>query len=90
MPTYDYECTKCSNKFEFFQSMKDKPLSKCPKCKSPVKRLISNGAGIIFKGSGFYATDYKLKDSKSDSKACPKANGDNSACKNCQVSQNNK
>ena len=59
MPTYEYECTKCNHKFEKFQGMNDTPLKKCPKCKGAVKRLIGKGAGIIFKGSGFYATDYK-------------------------------
>ncbi len=59
MPTYEYECTKCGHTFEAFQSMSDKPLSKCPKCKSSVKRLIHGGLGVIFKGSGFYSTDNK-------------------------------
>jgi len=61
MPTYDYECTKCGHKFEAFQQMSDKPLAKCPKCDKKLRRLIGGGAGIIFKGSGFYATDYKKK-----------------------------
>ena len=59
MPTYEYECGKCGYTFEKFQNMTDKPLSKCPKCKSKVKRLIGIGAGFIFKGPGFYATDYR-------------------------------
>ena len=59
MPHYDYECKKCGYRFEAFQKISDKPISKCPKCKSAVKRLISSGAGLIFKGSGFYSTDYK-------------------------------
>ena len=61
MPTYDYECQKCKHIFEVFQSMADKRLEKCPKCGGKVKRLISGGAGVIFKGSGFYETDYKKK-----------------------------
>jgi putative FmdB family regulatory protein len=62
MPTYDYVCTKCGHEFEVFQSMKDKPLTKCPKCKKGrVKRLIGTGAGLLFKGTGFYETDYKRK-----------------------------
>ena len=61
MPTYDYECQKCKHIFEIFQSMADKRLEKCPKCGGKVKRLISGGAGVIFKGSGFYETDYKKK-----------------------------
>jgi len=52
MPTYDYECQRCKHVFEVFQSMSDKHLEKCPKCKGKLKRLISPGAGIIFKGSG--------------------------------------
>jgi len=60
MPTYEYECPKCGNHFEQFQSMKDEPLKRCPKCKKlGLKRLIGGGAGLIFKGSGFYITDYK-------------------------------
>ncbi|MCX8122735.1 MAG: zinc ribbon domain-containing protein [Spirochaetes bacterium] len=59
MPTYEYVCTSCDNKFEIFQSIKDEPLKTCSKCGSEVKRLIGSGAGIIFKGSGFYVTDYK-------------------------------
>ncbi len=59
MPNYDYECQECGYIFEVFQKITDKPLSKCPKCQGKVKRLIGKGAGLIFKGSGFYATDYK-------------------------------
>ncbi|RKX85693.1 MAG: zinc ribbon domain-containing protein [Spirochaetes bacterium] len=59
MPTYQYECTKCGYTFEAFQKITDEPVKLCPKCGSPVKRLISGGMGIIFKGSGFYTTDYK-------------------------------
>jgi len=59
MPTYDYECRKCGHRFEAFQGINDKPLSKCPECQGAVKRLIGGGLGVIFKGSGFYTTDYK-------------------------------
>jgi len=59
MPTYEYECLKCGLHFEKFQKMSDAPLKKCPECGSPVKRLIGKGAAVIFKGSGFYATDYR-------------------------------
>lgn len=63
MPTYEYECENCDHSFEEFQYMSDKPLKKCPKCgKMKLNRLIGAGAGIIFKGSGFYETDYKRKD----------------------------
>ncbi|HVO38579.1 MAG TPA: FmdB family zinc ribbon protein [Spirochaetia bacterium] len=58
MPTYEYRCTK-GHTFEAFQSIKDEPLSRCPVCKSAVKRVINGGMGVIFKGSGFYTTDYK-------------------------------
>ncbi|HEV2995139.1 MAG TPA: FmdB family zinc ribbon protein [Chthoniobacterales bacterium] len=67
MPTYEYHCTKCDQNFEAFQSMRDEPFRECPKqlCRLPkwghgrVKRLLGTGAGIIFKGSGFYTTDYR-------------------------------
>ena len=61
MPTYDYECQKCGHRFEVFQSMKDERLTDCPldTCDGNVKRLLGTGAGIIFKGSGFYETDYR-------------------------------
>lgn len=62
MPTYEYACQKCGHTLELFQSMHDAPLKKCPKCKKlGLKRLIGGGAGLIFKGSGFYITDYKKK-----------------------------
>jgi putative FmdB family regulatory protein len=65
MPTYDYKCENCNHTFEVLQSIKDEPLIKCPKCgKNKLKKLISGGAGLIFKGSGFYLTDYKNKHSK--------------------------
>ena len=82
MPTYEYECQKCGHRFEEFQSMKDAALTKCPKCKGKLKRLVGAGAGFLFKGSGFYTTDYARKtttagsgdgktssDSKSESKS---------------------
>ncbi len=60
MPTYDFKCDACQHSFEEFQSMSAKPLKKCPKCgKMSVKRLIGTGAALIFKGSGFYETDYR-------------------------------
>lgn len=74
MPTYDYECSACGHKFEAFQSFSEEPLVKCPECKKKkLKRLFGAGAGIIFKGSGFYQTDYRSdgyrKSAESDSKA---------------------
>ena len=63
MPTYEYQCDACGHAFEFLQSMKDAKLKKCPKCsKLKLHRLIGGGSGLIFKGSGFYATDYKKKE----------------------------
>ena len=60
MPTYDYICESCGCEFEHFQSITAKPLRTCPKCKKrKLKRLIGAGAGVIFKGSGFYQTDYR-------------------------------
>lgn len=59
MPTYEYECARCQHTFEEFQKITDKPLTKCPKCGGKLRRLITGGVGLIFKGSGFYVTDYK-------------------------------
>ncbi|MBG30132.1 MAG: FmdB family transcriptional regulator [Opitutae bacterium] len=84
MPTYEYVCPPCGHEFERFQSMKDEPVKVCPKCrKRQVKRKIGMGAGLIFKGSGFYETDYKQagrkkekkSDGKSDSKSENKSKG---------------
>jgi len=62
MPTYDYVCRACEHRFEHFQSMQEPHLRKCPQCgKRRLERLIGAGAGILFKGSGFYETDYKRK-----------------------------
>ena len=61
MPTYDYRCRKCGHVFELFHSMKDDKPKRCPKCKGRADRMISAGAGIIFKGSGFYITDYRSR-----------------------------
>lgn len=76
MPTYEYECKKCGHLFEEFQSMTAEPLKKCPKCGKSVKRLIGAGAGIIFKGTGFYATDYRKSRGtcpQAAAKTCPQA-----------------
>ena len=64
MPTYEYECQKCGHQFEQFQSIMAKPLRSCPACRGKVKRLLGAGAGIIFKGSGFYQTDYRSRNYK--------------------------
>jgi putative FmdB family regulatory protein len=70
MPTYDYECEACGHAFERYQEMKDRKLRTCPRCKKPrLRRLVGRGAGLIFKGSGFYETDYKrAKSPPSESK----------------------
>ena len=68
MPTYQYECDACGHEFEMLQSMTDAKLKKCPECKkTKLHRLIGAGSGMIFKGSGFFATDYKKKESKTTS-----------------------
>ena len=70
MPTYDYECKACGKTFEIFQSIKEAPKKKCPSCgKQKLARLIGAGAGFIFKGSGFYITDYRSADYKEKAKA---------------------
>ena len=81
MPTYEYECKKCGDRFEVFQSMTAEPLKKCKKCRGSLRRLIGSGAGIIFKGSGFYATDNR----KADYKA--KANAEKNSCTTCNNSK---
>ena len=71
MPTYEYICNECSERFENFQSMSSRPLTKRPNCERKdcnVTRVISGGSGLIFKGSGFYLTDYKNDRSKADKK----------------------
>ena len=70
MPTYEYICEKCDHEFEVFQSIKADPLTDCPqsRCKGMVRRLIGTGAGIIFKGSGFYETDYRSESYKAGAK----------------------
>ena len=76
MPTYDYKCDACEHAFEEFQSMTEEPLKKCPRCKKKkLRRLIGTGAAILFKGSGFYQTDYRSESYKSAAKAdeAPKA-----------------
>lgn len=85
MPTYEYECVTCNKIFDIFQKMSDKPLDKCPKCHKKITRLIGGGSGIIFKGSGFYATDYRKSKaestpSKSKENPCSSSKGGCDSC----------
>ncbi len=59
MPTYEYECRECNHAFERFQGINEGPIAECPECAGKVRRLISSGGGLVFKGPGFYATDYR-------------------------------
>ena len=68
MPTYEYECLKCGHQFEKFQNMTEEPVKRCPECRCKVRRLLGTGAGIIFKGSGFYETDYRSEKYSSEAK----------------------
>ena len=80
MPTYDYVCDACTHAFEHFQSMSSKVKRTCPQCKKrKLRRLIGSGAGVIFKGSGFYETDYKRKGGSSTSKSSTSTKSDD-AC----------
>lgn len=81
MPTYDYECETCGHQFEAVQSMKDPRLTACPQpgCAGPVERKIGRGAGIIFKGSGFYQTDYRSDSYKAAAKKESDSTGGTSA-----------
>jgi len=70
MPTYEYQCEACEHNFDEFQSIKDKPLKKCPQCgKNKLRRIFGAGAAILFKGSGFYETDYRSESYKKSAKA---------------------
>lgn len=78
MPTYDYECAACGQSSEIFQQITEAPRRKCPHCgKLRLKRLIGGGAGFLFRGSGFYITDYRSSDYKAKAKA--EAGGDSSS-----------
>src|SRR5256885_13499579 len=89
MPTYEYSCQKCGQNFEAFQSMRDKAFPECPKelCRLPkwghgkVKRLVGTGAGLIFKGSGFYITDYRSDSYREAAKKDAPATADKPAAK---------
>jgi putative FmdB family regulatory protein len=78
MPTYDYVCEACQHEFEEFQSMMDDPLKVCPECgKKKLRRLFGSGAAILFKGSGFYQTDYRSESYKAAAKADSNGTGSN-------------
>lgn len=80
MPTYDYECDACGHTFELFQPMSAEPEKKCPACKKKkLRRLFGTGAAIVFKGSGFYQTDYRSDSYKSSAEADKKAASDSSS-----------
>ena len=81
MPTYEYECLKCKSRFELFQRITEDPIKICPKCKGEVRRFIGSGAGVIFKGSGFYATDYRKEKPQ-----CP-VNKKSEECKSCPANK---
>ena len=90
MPTYEYECSKCGHRLEEFQGITAKRLVKCPKCKkNTLQRLIGTGSGFIFKGSGFYATDYKKKSGPDKKKggSCPAGKGSSASCGNCSLNK---
>lgn len=75
MPTYDYQCQHCANEFELFQQMSAPMKKKCPECgKLKLKRLIGSGSAVVFKGSGFYETDYRSESYKKDAKAAKESN----------------
>lgn len=86
MPTYEYECMdrQCKNRFELLQSIKALPQTKCPKCHGNARRLISKGVGIIFKGTGFYETDYKQKKENKETSAPKECPMKNESCKDCK------
>ena len=91
MPTYEYECEACGKHHEELQGMNDDPLTDCPHCGQPkLKRVIGAGAGLIFKGSGFYTTDYRSKEYKDSAKSDkPKSEGCGAgkACEGCPAAK---
>jgi len=90
MPTYEYRCLKCSKRFEVFQSIKEPPLKKCQYCLGKVERVIGLGGGVIFKGSGFYTTDYRNSDYKEKAKKDKPSpcSAKKDGCKGCPKADN--
>lgn len=82
MPTYEYQCKSCEHRFERFQSIKDSALRKCPECgKNTLERLIGTGAAVLFKGSGFYQTDYRSESYRKSAEADKPASSENKSDK---------
>ena len=79
MPTYEYRCPECGHDFEKFQRMSDEPGAECPECGAPAERRLSGGAGLLFKGSGFYITDYRSDSYKKAAKSDNPGSGDSSS-----------
>ena len=91
MPTYDYVCDTCGNEFDAFESIMSQPQTDCPKCKAPkLRRKIGPGAAILFKGSGFYKTDYRSDSYKSAAKAEQSSSESSSTSKNDSKSDSSK
>lgn len=86
MPNYTYKCTACNYQFNKIQSFISKPLKKCPKCNGSVKKIISGGAGVIFRGTGFYVNDYKKK---SASKSANSGKDEKKSDKNSKTKKSN-
>ena len=76
MPTYEYECRDCGHAFERFQGINEEPIGECPECGGNVRRLISSGGGLVFKGPGFYATDYRSGPAEGKKDSPDKGGGD--------------
>lgn len=84
MPTYEYQCLKCKKRQEYSQSITARPLTKCPRCRGRLKRLLGSGSGFLFKGDGFYITDYRSKsyhDAKKKDQPPSAASGDATSTK---------
>ena len=88
MPTYGYECKSCNHSFDYFQSMTDEPLKICPKCNKELRRLITGGTGVIFKGGGFYVTDKAGNSGSGKAGEAPKAaKAESAPCPGCAASE---